>query len=78
MSYFSDMRLRDLDGHQALRVTCNHCGTARQEMVRDLALKARLGHLSLSELEGALYCRDRVCRGSVSIALCAAEAFKAA
>lgn len=69
MTWKCETRLNQLSSRTDLMVTCNCCGESRFETVRDLVVKARLGQMSISAVEKALYCADRTCKGDVRITL---------
>jgi len=69
MTWKTETRVCDLPGDTDLEVTCKSCGLFRYEIARQLVSQARLGQLYLDELERALYCRDKHCRGSQRIAI---------
>ena len=62
-------RVCDLPDGAELEIRCTACNTRRHEWARDLTHQARLGQLSVAELERVLTCHDRHCGSGVSISV---------
>ncbi len=71
MSWKTNLQLLDLDGAQALEVTCRECGYSRYEAAAALLEHDELKFAYLNEVEAALSCTQRGCHGAVRIALSA-------
>lgn len=52
-----------------LEIRCRTCNTCRHEWARDLTHQARLGQLTIEDLEQVLACGDRRCGGAVAISV---------
>lgn len=69
MNWKTDLKLADLDASTRLEVTCKRCGLCRYEASAALMRDPKLAQAYLDEVEHALRCSDRVCRGAVRVAL---------
>ena len=69
MNWKTEIRVADLDPKSELEITCKRCGLHRYEAASDLAAQSRLSQLFLDELEKALVCRVKTCRGPVKISI---------
>ncbi len=67
MTWKHEIQLRDLDGDQAIEVTCRRCGQTYYEQVSNLLGLGKMSYLD--EVEKRLACKRRGCRGPVRIAL---------
>jgi len=68
-SWKHDLRLADLDARQEIEVTCLRCGKVRYETPSELLLIDGMRHFYCDQVEMALHCKDRWCKGGVRIAL---------
>jgi hypothetical protein len=69
MNWKTDLKLADLDPAARLEVTCKRCGLCRYEQQAALMQRPELKQAWLDEVERALRCSDRFCKGGVRIAL---------
>lgn len=69
MGWRQELKLSDLPEEAEIEIVCKTCGRHRYEWPRHLVRQARLGQLYMDELERALFCSDRHCKGSVRVAL---------
>lgn len=69
MNWKTDLKLADLDATTRLEVTCKRCGLSRYEQQAVLMRRPDLVQAYLDEVETALRCSSRSCRGAVRIAL---------
>ena len=69
MSWKTDIKLDDLDPTSRIEITCKRCGHSHVLSRDDLLKRGAEARNSLDEVESALLCRKRICRGSVRIAL---------
>ncbi len=69
MNWKHDMKLSDLDPGTPLEVVCKRCGLSRYEKQSELLQNKALKQAYLDEVEAALKCRNRHCKGSVRISL---------
>ncbi len=69
MSWKTELKLPDLEPGRQIEVTCRKCGKMRYELASTLMAHPELEQAYLDEVERALRCRDRYCRGAVRIAL---------
>jgi hypothetical protein len=69
VNWKTDLKLADLDGRQAIEVTCRACGQTRTDTASVLMALPDLKQAYLDEVERALKCSSRFCRGRVRIAL---------
>ncbi len=59
----------DLGPNRQIEVTCKRCGKMRYVRAGQVAAYPPLSQAYLDEVERALRCRDRFCKGPVRIAL---------
>jgi hypothetical protein len=69
MNWKTDLKLADLDAATRLEVTCERCGLCRYEPLAALVRRPELAQAYLDEVEHALRCSNRFCRGAVRVAL---------
>jgi hypothetical protein len=69
MNWKTDLKLADLDPATRVEVTCKRCGLCRYEQQATLMQRPELKQAYLDEVERALRCSDRFCKGAVRIAL---------
>jgi hypothetical protein len=69
MNWKTDLKLTDLDAGTQIEVVCKRCGLSRYELQAALMLRPDLAQAYLDEVEHALRCSNRSCRGIVRIAL---------
>lgn len=69
MSWKTDLKCTDLDAIMQIEVTCKRCGIATYETRETLLARGEFNQLYLDEVEMALHCRSRTCRGPVRLAL---------
>jgi hypothetical protein len=69
MNWKTDLKLADLDADARLELTCKRCGLGRYERQADLMLREELAQAYLDEVERALRCANRACRGPLRVAL---------
>jgi transcription elongation factor Elf1 len=69
MNWKTDLKLADLDPATRIEVTCKHCGLSRYEQQASLMQRAELKQAYLDEVERALRCSNRFCKGAVRVAL---------
>jgi hypothetical protein len=69
MNWKTDLKLADLDPTTRLEVTCKRCGLSRYEQQAALMQRAELKQAYLDEVERALRCSNRFCKGDVRVAL---------
>ena len=69
MNWKSDLKLRDLDATTQFEITCRRCGHSRCEDVATIQRALPFRDNYLDEVEMALCCSLRSCKGGVRIAL---------
>ena len=70
MSWKSELQLSDLDPETELEITCKQCQLTRYERQAAIALQQpALRRAKLDEVEQALRCAGRFCRGPVRLSL---------
>jgi hypothetical protein len=69
VNWKTDLRLSDLEAGAPVEVTCRTCGQTRTETAAALLSQPGLEQAYLDEVERALRCAGRSCRGPVRIAL---------
>ena len=69
MNWKTDLKLADLDAATRLEVTWKRCGLCHYEPCAALMRNPELAQAYLDEVEHALRCSDRFCRGAVRVAL---------
>ena len=70
MSWKTELQLSDLDPETELEITCKLCQLTRYEQQASIALKQpALRQPRLDEVERALQCRGRYCRGPVRLSM---------
>lgn len=69
MNWKSDLRLYDLEPQTQLEVTCKKCGVTRYETQAVLMKRPGFRHFHIDEVERALKCEARFCKGSVRVSL---------
>jgi hypothetical protein len=69
MNWKTDLKLADLDAATRLEVTCKRCGLCRYEPREALLRQQELAQAYIDEVERALRCSNRFCRGAVRVAL---------
>src|SRR5215207_6707354 len=65
VNWKTDLRLSDLDGAAPLEIVCRVCGQTRTETAEALLREPALKQAYLDEVERALKCAGRFCRGPV-------------
>ena len=68
MSWKSDLKLADIDPAALLEITCRRCGLCRHETQAKLMCD-EFKDFYIDEVELALKCKSRICRGPVRIAM---------
>ncbi|RTL62115.1 MAG: hypothetical protein EKK42_32835 [Pseudonocardiaceae bacterium] len=68
MNWKSDLKLADLEDGAVLEITCRRCGLCRHEAKAKIMCDD-FKDSYLDEVEKALRCQSRFCRGPVRIAL---------
>jgi hypothetical protein len=68
MTWKTTLKLADLPPEERLEIACRTCGKGRYETVHDLLKSGAFSHAYIDEVEQALACADRFCRGTVRIA----------
>jgi hypothetical protein len=63
------MKLSDLDGAAPVEIACRVCGQTRTETAAALMRRPEFVQTYLDEVERALKCASRPCKGPVRIAL---------
>ena len=69
MNWKTDLKLADLDATARIEVSCKRCGLTRYEQQSDLMARPKLSQAYLDEVESALACANRFCRGAVRLSL---------
>ena len=69
MNWKTDLKLSDADGAAPVQIVCRACGQTRTETAAALMLQPGLQQAYLDEVERALRCAGRSCRGPVRVAL---------
>jgi hypothetical protein len=69
VSWKHDLQLSDLDDTTRIEATCKKCGHSHYETRISLAGREELSQAYLIEVEKALRCGNRFCKGPVRIAL---------
>ena len=69
MNWKTDLKLSDLNGASPIEIACRHCGQTRTETAAALMRQPAFEQAYLDEVERALKCAGRSCRGPVRIAL---------
>lgn len=69
MNWKTDLKLADLDGATPVEIACRSCGQTRTETAAALMRRPEFEQLHLDEVERALTCASRTCRGPVRIAV---------
>ena len=70
MSWKSELQLSDLEPDTELEITCRRCGLTRYERQSVITQqKPELLQAKLDEVERALNCSGRHCRGAVRLSL---------
>jgi hypothetical protein len=69
VNWKTDLRLSDLESSAPVEVLCRQCGQSRTETAATLMRLPGLTQAYLDEVERALKCAGRTCRGPVRIAL---------
>ena len=69
MNWKTELKLTDLDPDTAVEVVCKRCGLAFYQTPTHLRERLDFRNLYLDEVEYALHCTDRFCRGGVRISL---------
>lgn len=69
MNWKTDLKLSDLEDAAPVEITCRTCGQTRTEPAAALLRTPGLEQAYLDEVERALRCAGRFCRGPVRIAL---------
>jgi len=67
VNWKTDLKLSDVEGGAAIEIACRVCGRTRTETAA--ALMPGMEQAYLDEVERALRCASRSCRGPVRIAL---------
>jgi hypothetical protein len=69
MSWKTDLKLADLEAGTQIEVTCQRCRLSHYEIQGELMRRPELAQAYLDQVEQALRCSNRFCRGAVRIAL---------
>lgn len=69
MNWKTDLKLADLEAAAPIEIACCVCGQTRTETAAALMSRPGLEQAYLDEVESALRCAGRSCRGGVRIAL---------
>jgi hypothetical protein len=69
VNWKTDLKLSDLESNTRLEVTCRTCGQTHYQTMAGLVLRQELDQAYLDEVEKALKCSNRSCKGRVRIAL---------
>lgn len=69
MTWKTDLKLADLAAAARLELTCRRCGLTHYERAVDLTARTELAQAYIDEVERALRCSDKACRGSMRLAL---------
>jgi ribosomal protein L37E len=69
VNWKTDLQLSDLDAGTQLEITCKKCGLTRYEVQEQLIAKSGMAQAFLNEVEAALRCSNRFCRGPVRLSL---------
>jgi hypothetical protein len=64
-----DLKISDLDPATKLEVVCKKCKHTRYESAADLSRMPGMKNAYIDEVEKALECKSRFCRGSVRVSL---------
>lgn len=68
MNWKTDLKISDLSPAERLEIACRRCGKVRFETAQQMLGQEDFLHLYLDEVERALRCADRFCRGKVRLA----------
>ena len=69
MNWKKELKLSDLDAGTRLEIVCIKCGIARYETKEQLGELPGMKKAYIAEIEKALRCKDRFCRGHVRVSL---------
>lgn len=69
MNWKTDLKLSDLDPLTPIEITCKRCGLTHYQSAAAIARIQGLGQAYLDEVEYALCCARRGCKGGIRIAL---------
>lgn len=69
MNWKSDLKLSDLDPSTKLEIVCKKCELARYETAAELSRMPGMKRAYIDEIEKALRCSSRFCKGHVRVAL---------
>lgn len=69
MNWKKDLKLSDLDAGTRVEITCKACGISRYETKEQLSEMPGMQKAYIDEIEKALRCKDRFCRGPVRVSL---------
>jgi hypothetical protein len=69
VNWKTDLKLSDVEGSAPIEIACRVCGQTRAETAATLMAHPGLEQAYLDEVERALKCAGRSCRGPVRIAL---------
>jgi hypothetical protein len=69
MNWKKEVQLSDFDGATRFEITCKRCGLTRYEEQSKLAAMPDIEGAYLYEVERALSCSGRDCRGPVRLSL---------
>jgi hypothetical protein len=69
VNWKKDLKLSDLDCDTRLEITCKACGNSRYETKEQLSEMPGMRRAYIDEIEKALRCKDRFCRGHVRVSL---------
>ena len=69
MSWKTELQLSDFDAATRFEITCKTCSLTRYESQSKLAALPDMKHAYLNQVEKALSCSGRSCRGSVRLSL---------
>jgi hypothetical protein len=69
VNWKTDLKLSDLECNTRLEITCRTCGHSHYQTIAALIAREAFSQAYLDELEKALKCGNRFCKGRVRIAL---------
>ena len=69
MNWKKDLKISDLDPGTLLEVVCKRCGNARYARPSELLEMPGMKNAYIDEVEKALECNLRFCRGPVRVSL---------
>ncbi len=69
MNWKRELKLSDLESETKLEIVCKKCELARYETAAELSRMPGMKRAYIDEVEKALECRSRFCRGKVRVSL---------